>query len=127
MNEPTQDVIDRLKAQHSTRSLHRVELATKAGSDTELDSVVLVMTGPSLAEYEKFLEDIERSRMVKEGIERERALRVAVQNNALAQIRWPERAEALALFDQYPALALGLANQLHNTAGASFEVRSKKL
>ena len=127
MNEPSQEVIDRLKAQFSTRSLHRVEFSTAAGESTELDPVVLIMTGPSVVEYEKFLEDIDRASKVKDDLDKGKAYRTVVQNNALAQIKWPDRDEAIALFAQYPAISLNLAQQLHNTAGASFEVRSKKL
>jgi hypothetical protein len=120
--EPTQEVIDRLKAQFSTRSLHRVDLT----SDID-DPIVLIMTGPNAAEYEKFVEDIQRASEQKNENDRMRSMRSAVQNNALAQIRWPERTEVVALFDRYPAMALGLAKQLHSSAGDAYEVRSKKL
>ena len=120
--EPSKEVIERLKVAHASRSLHRVDLTSNID-----DPIVLIMTGPSSVEYEKFVEDVQKASETKGDADRGKALRVAVQNNALAQIRWPERAEVIALFDKYPALSLGLAEQLHATAGASYEVRSRKL
>lgn len=122
MTEPTEADIKRIKAEFSNRSVHRVDLT--CDSD---ESIVFIMTGPSVHEYDKFVEDVERAKGMKAGAEREKALRAAIQNNALAQIRWPERANVVALFEKYPILSVGLAEQLHNTAGASFEVRSKNL
>lgn len=121
MNEPSQNEIDKLKSQFSDRALAQVE-ATSDG-----DSYAFIVTGPNKPEYDKFLHDIQAASALKSDEDKSRALRLAVEKAALAQIRWPDRAEVVALFEKYPAMSLSFAEELHKLAGASFEVRSKKL
>jgi hypothetical protein len=122
MEEPSQEVIDGLKKQFPSRSLQRVDVTV-----IEDEDICLIMTGPSEAEYERFTESIQKALEIKAPPDRERAARVAIQNAALAQIRWPARDEMNELFARYPALVNTLAEQLHKSAGASAEVRAKKL
>lgn len=121
MDEPSKEVVDRLKAQYVARAINRVECTI--GDDT----VMFVMTGPTPAEYERFTEEVELALAMKSVTERERATRSAVQRAALAQIQWPDRDAATETFVKYPALSGQLARTLHDSAGFSAEVRAKKL
>ena len=122
MGQPSQAEIDAIKASYPLRSVHLVELVSNSD-----DPVVFVMTGPSSAEYERFVEEVQAATTVKDEYQRSRNLRTVVQNAALAQIRWPSKDDARATFEMYPAMSVALAEQLHNSAGASYEVRAKKL
>lgn len=126
-DEPTQQQIAQIKAQFPTRSLHRIELSPDLKEGVELDTLVFVMTGPNVGEYEKYVEDVHKANAITDPLDRTRALRSAVQRNALAQIRWPDRDRVMDLFANYPAMSMSFAGLLHSTAGSSYEVRSKKL
>ncbi len=121
MSEPSQQDIDRLKAAHPNKSLHRLDIKV---ADEDL---VLVMTGPGKAEYEKFNLEISAAQEKKGDAEKGKALRDAVERAALAQIRWPDRQATVDLFERFPALALNLGEKLHDLAGATVEVVAKKL
>lgn len=118
---PSQDVIDRLKSQHGDRALRLVELTNE---DTAL---AYVMTGPSRAEYQKYQEEISSALDKKTDKEKADATRSATERAALAQIRWPDRPEAQARFEKFPAMVLKFVDILHDMAGDSLEVRSKKI
>jgi hypothetical protein len=44
-----------------------------------------------------------------------------------AQIRWPDRDDVKALLGKFPAAVEKFADKLHETAGGTIELRSKKL
>ena len=121
MAEPSKEVIERLKAQFSDRSLHLVEIVDEG------ESMHFVMTGPNKHEYKKFVDEVLGAKEKKTDAEMVDAVRSATERAALAQIRWPERAEVQDLFDRRPALVDSFRDEIHKAAGANAEVRSKKL
>lgn len=121
MAEPNKEQIERLKAQHSDRSLHLVTV-TDDGEEYHF-----VMTGPSKLEYKKFMDELLSAKDKKNDAEMVETVHKAVECAALAQIRWPERLEVQALFDRKPALADSFRDEIHKAAGANAEARSKKL
>lgn len=118
---PSQDAIDRIKAQSQDRALRLVEFTNE---DAEL---AFVMTGPSRVEYQKYQEEVAAAIDKKGEKEKADAVRSATERAALAQIRWPERSEAQARFERFPAMVLKFVDVLHDMAGDSLEVRSKKI
>ncbi len=126
MSEPSKEVIDKIKAQFPDRALRLVELVdAESGSDGE--SIFFVMTGPNRDEYKKFVDEMLSAKDAKGDSERNERLTAAVEKAALAMIRWPDRAEVVELFRNRPALSSAFPKELHASAGANFEVRSKKL
>lgn len=120
MQEPSSEKIAELKQKFPDRELHRVELFDGA----EVAHVV-VMTGPNRDEYKKFVSDVQRASDSKPADKLE-AIRFAIEQSALAQIRWPDRDEVKALFSSMPAMVEKFADKLHETAGGNIELRSKK-
>lgn len=120
--EPSAEVIQQLKSKYPDRELHQVEFGENGISEVEC----FVMTGPNRSEYQKFVDDITKAGNAKE-VDRGQAIRFAIEQNALAMIRWPERDEVKKLFDTYPAAIEKFADKLRETAGGTFELRSKKL
>lgn len=118
---PNEQKIAELKAKFSDRSLHEVVL------ENEDEAYLFVMTGPTRAEYEKFQSELNDVIEKKKGLDKTIGIRDAVERAAIAQIRWPERPEAQAIFARFPTMSLQLADKIHGMAGDSFEVRSKKL
>jgi len=123
--EPSQDVIDKLKAQFPDRALRLVELHDPNASGDE--SLWFIMTGPNKGEYKKFCDEILAGRDAKGEAAKNEAIQSAVEKAALAQIRWPSRDEVKELFEARPALASAFPAELHAAAGQNFEVRAKKL
>jgi hypothetical protein len=121
VNELSSEKIEELKAKFPDRELHRIELV-----DGNEASHVLVMTGPNRDEYRKFVSDVQRASDSKPADKLE-AIRFAIEQNALAQIRWPDRDDVKALFSSLPAMVEKFADKLHETAGGTIELRSKKL
>lgn len=121
MLEPSSEKIAELKSKFPDRELHSVDFV----DGSEVVSVV-VMTGPNREEYKKFVADIQRAGESKPADKLE-AIRFAIEQNALAQIRWPDRDDVKALFARVPAAVEKFADKLHETAGGTIELRSKKL
>lgn len=121
MAEPNKETIERVKSQHSDRSIH---LTTATDGD---DVYHFIMTGPNRAEYKKFYDELLGAKEKKTDAEMVEAVHIAVERAALAQIRWPERAEVQGLFDRKPGLVENFRDELHRLAGANAEVHSKKL
>lgn len=121
MTDPTKELIDSLKATHSDRSLLLIEI------DHEGETYKFLMTGPSDVEYRKFVGEVLDAKNKDKESEQLEAVRTACSRAALAQIRWPERSEVEALFKRFPAFPHRFREELHNAAGSSAEVRSKKL
>lgn len=124
--EPSEEKIKELKAKHADRSLHLVTLK-QDDDEGGSESHAFVMTGPSRAEYLKFQEELEAAKSKKTDTEKGTAVRDACERSALALIRWPERPVVAALFERYTAMPLSFAPKIHDMAGDSFEVRTKKL
>jgi hypothetical protein len=55
------------------------------------------------------------------------AVRSAVENAALSQIRWPSREECMEAFRKRPAMVDGFSSELQKAAGEQLQFRSKKL
>lgn len=118
---PNEETIKRLKAANPDRAFRLVEMSNEDGD------IAFVMTGPTRPEYTKYQEEISAGLEKKTEKEKADALRAATERAALAQIRWPERAVAAAEFDKHPAMILKFADLIHDMAGDSLEVRSKKI
>lgn len=124
MSEPSADVIKRLKEQHADRQLHLEEI--KDPGDDE--SHYIVMTGANSDEYKKFTDDVFEAReKSKTDQERSEKLTFVVKNGILRQTVWPERDGIKDLLFQHPGFVMLLAEKIHEHAGTSAEVRSKKL
>jgi hypothetical protein len=121
MNDPSKELIDSLKSNHADRSLLLVEI------DHEGETYKFLMTGPSDVEYRKFVGEVLDAKNKDKESEQLEAVRMACSRAALAQIRWPERSEVEVLFKRFPAFPHKFREKLHDAAGSSAEVRSKKL
>lgn len=122
INEPSKDQIESLKSKHSDRSLHQVEIV-----DGE-DVYFFVITGPNEEEFKKFNDEMMDAGEMKvaEKVKND-AIRQSAKRAALAQIRWPDRAEANRIFDMKPDFVMDFPKELRRAAGSNTEVRSKKL
>lgn len=124
MEAPSADTIKRLKEQHADRALHLVDL--KDPGDDEMHFVV--MTGPTDDEYKKFNDDTFDARdKSKNDAEKNEKLRFVAKNAVLRQAVWPDRDDVKELLFKHPGFVLSLAEKIHEHAGSSAEVRSKKL
>lgn len=121
MSQPSEQEIQRIKAQLPERALRLVEFSNEDGE------LAFVMSGPSKPEYQKFQDEVAAALDKKSEKEKSEAVRAATERAALAQIRWPDRATAQAEIEKRPAMVLKFADLLQDMAGDSFEVRSKKL
>ena len=121
MNEPPPEKIAELKEKFHDRELQRIEAI-----DGDEVQHVFIMTGPNRDEYRKFIEDMRRAGDAKPE-DKTTALRSAVENSALAQIRWPDRDTTKEIFSVRPAMVDGFAEKLHAAAGGTVELRAKKL
>jgi hypothetical protein len=120
-NDPTADDITGWKNRLPDRSLHLIEAV-----DGD-DCYCFIMSGPNRDEYKKFLDDVSTANEQKEEKVKLDKLRLAVEHAALAQLRFPDRDECRRIFDSKPAFVINFAEEIHKAAGASVEVRSKKL
>lgn len=120
--KPTQDKIDFIKSQFPDRVLYEVEAV-----DAEDHVMTFIMTGPLREEYKMFVSKVLAAKNQNDEADRLWAMRAAVENAALAQIRWPEREVAKAAFDARPEMIDGFAEELKKAAGSNIELRSKKL
>lgn len=119
---PSDDKIAHLKTAFPDRSLHLVE-----ATDADDQIMTFVMTGPTREEL-KFLDNkLAAARDTKDEADRIWQMRTAVENAALAQIRWPDRDECKKAFEARPQMVDGFHEQLRNAAGSNVELRSKKL
>jgi hypothetical protein len=124
VEEPSQEIKDKLKAQFPDRALRLVELHDDASGE----AMWFIMTGPNKAEYKKFTDEVLAARDAKGGdAAKSEALQVACERAALAMIRWPSRDEVKELFESRPGLSSAFPAEIHAAAGANFEVRAKKL
>jgi hypothetical protein len=121
MEAPGADIIEQLKKAHEDRELRLVEFSE--GGET----YPFIITGPTEIEYKKYCDDLLSARDKKTEKERIESAHSAIQNAALAQIRWPGREETRRIFALRPALSDNFAEELHKAAGMTVEVRSKKL
>lgn len=121
MDEPSAEVIKKLKEQFSDRSLQQVEF----GEGDE--AFCFVMTGPNAVEYKKFVDETVDASDAKSEKDKIEKVRAAAEKAAMAQIRWPDRDQVKQLFDRYPAMITKFVDVLQTAAGDSFEVRTKKL
>lgn len=119
--EPSKETIEKLKEEHLDRSLLHIEI------DHEGDTYHFLMTGPSETEYKKFTTEVLEAKDKPKESEQMEGVRDASKRAALAQIRWPSRDDAAEFFKRFPATSMQFREQLHKAAGASAEVRAKKL
>lgn len=120
--EPTKEKIEQIKAQFPDRVLYEVEAV-----DADDKIMTFVMTGPTRDEYKFFINKMIAAREMKDESDKLWAVRTAVENAAIAQIRWPDREEVKKAFDARPEMIDGFAAELQKAAGSNVELRSKKL
>lgn len=120
--EPSKEKIEQIKAQFPDRALFLVEAV-----DADERVMTFVMTAPTREEHKFFVNRMIAARDTKDEADRLWAVRTAVENAAVAQIRWPERDEVKKAFDARPEMIDGFAAELQKAAGANVELRSKKL
>ena len=124
---PPDEKIEYLKTQFPDRALYEVD-AVAVDKDTGDDVVLtVVMTGPTRDEYRFFTNKLIAATDIKDTGDKMWAIRAAVENAALAQIRWPEREEVKRVFDSRPEMVDGFAEKLREAAGSNIELRSRKL
>ncbi len=128
MIEPTTEEIEKLKAAHSDRSLKSMSLLEKdADGKGTGEEFTFIYTGPSRAEYEKYIGEMEAAAKLKTDMEKTLAVRDVMERLSLQQVRWPDRATVADIFSRYPMLVLNTGREISNATGDSFEVRSRKL
>lgn len=124
MEEPNADEIKRLKEQHADRALHLVDLKDPGDEETHY----VIMTGANADEYKKFTDDVFDARAkAKTDQERNEKLLFIGKNAVLRQAVWPPRDDVKELLYKHPGFVMLLAEKIHEHAGTSAEVRSKKL
>ena len=121
MTEPSKEIIERLKSEHTDRSLMQIEI------DHEGETYYFLMTGPNEIEYKKFMTEVMDGKEKPKESEQMDAIRDATKRAALAQIRWPDRDQVKELFNRFPGMSSRFREKLHEAAATSAEVRSKKL
>jgi hypothetical protein len=122
MPAPPEDKIKAIKELFPDRALFLIE-----ATDADEEVMSFVMTAPERGEYKLFIEAVYKSREHKSETDKIWAMRQAVENAALAQIRWPSREECMAAFRARPAMIDGFMEEMHKAAGEQIQVRSKKL
>jgi hypothetical protein len=125
-NEPSAEVIARVKRDFADRSIHLVE-AVDGDENKDGDIYFFVMTGPLRDEYKKYIDEVLSAREGKDEKAVGEGVRAAIERLALGQIRHPDRDEVKRIFNIKPALIQNFAVPLQNAAGDAIEVRSKKL
>jgi hypothetical protein len=121
--EPSKEKIDQLKALYPERQLILVEAL-----DGEEQVMHFVMTAPERGEYKIFLEKfMKASESTGSNADKLWAKRAALEEGALAQIRWPSREECMEAFRKRPAMVDGFMDEMQKAAGEQIEFRSKKL
>jgi hypothetical protein len=124
MDAPSEEQIKRLKETLTDRALHLVEL--KDPGDEEI--YYLVMQGPTDDEYKRFIDDTFDARdKAKTEQDKNDKLRFIAKNAVLRQAVWPPRDDVKDLLFKHPGFVLLAAEKIHEHAGSSAEVRSKKL
>lgn len=125
--QPSQEKIDFIKSQFPDRVLYLVE-AVVVDKDTSEETVLTaLMTAPTRQEYQFYTNKMIAAGDAKDDAERLWQTRAAIENAALAQIRWPERDEVKKVFDSRPEMIDKFAPKIQEAAGSNVEVRSKKL
>lgn len=128
MPTPPDDKIQAIKQLFPSRALFLVEAIAKENADDKGDEYMsFIMTAPERGEYKLFIEQMFKARESKSDADKIWAVREAVENAALAQIRWPSREECMTAFRERPAMVDGFAEELQKAAGEQLEFRSKKL
>lgn len=125
--KPTQEKIDQIKAQFPDREVYAVDAVAVDQDKNEDYLTTFLMTGPLREEYKMYVNKVIASRDEKDDANRLWAQRMAVENAALAQIRWPDREEARKAFDGRQEMVDLFAEKLREMAGANVELRTKKL
>jgi hypothetical protein len=122
LTAPSQETINRIKAEFPDRPLYQVDAIDK---DDELMS--FLMTAPSRDEHKMYTKRMLAVKEVKDEDDRLWQCRMIAENAALAQIRWPDREECKKAFDARPAMVDNFHDELLKAAGSLIEFRSKKL
>lgn len=123
MDAPSEEQIKRLKEQHPGYALHLVEL--QEPGDEEMFCVV--MKGANEDEYRKFTDDVMLAREAKTEAEKSEKMRFAGKQAVLRQAVWPDREAVKDLLFKHPQFVSHLGEKIHEHAGSTAEVRSKKL
>lgn len=122
MEKPSEETIARLKQAHTDRALHLVEVQNP--EDEEI--FYFVMTGANSDEYKKFNDDVVAARDAKEADRNDKA-RAAAKSAILRQTLWPDREQVRDILHRNPGFVSQIVDKIHEHAGSSAEVRSKKL
>jgi hypothetical protein len=122
MPTPPDDKIKAIKELFPGRALFQVDVL-----DGKDEYMSFIMTAPERGEYKLFVESMFKARETKGDADKIWAVRAAVENAALTQIRWPSREECMTAFRERPAMVDGFAEELQKAAGEQTEFRSKKL
>jgi hypothetical protein len=119
---PTDERIAALKLQFPDRVLKLIEAV-----DGNEPVINLVMTGPTRAEYNIYVEKMIKARETKDEGDRVKAMRIAVENATLPQIRWPDEATVKREFEARPQMIDSFAKTLDELSGGQIELRAKNL
>lgn len=114
--EPEQEkaIVDRVVAKFPDREVRAIEI--EAGKET----LLFVLTAPDRDEWKKYRSEMRRADGDPDGIE------TAIERAALAQIRYPEREQAQAVFNRKPGIIASFAGVLADLVGVDSEAREKK-
>lgn len=123
---PSDENIEFVKAQHPDRVLYEVDAVIAAAGVDEETVLTVLMTGPSRDEYKFFVTKMMAAKESKDDADRLWGIRLAIENAALAQIRWPDRETVKAAFNGRPEMIDNFAAELQKAAGSNVELRSKK-
>lgn len=125
--QPSQEKIEFIKSQFPDRALYVVDAVAVDKETNEETVLTVIMTGPTREEHRFYTVKMMAANDIKDAAEKLWAVRSAVENAALAQIRWPERDEVKKAFDARPEMVDDFAGKLREFAGYNVELRSKKL
>lgn len=112
--ELDESTLSTLKNQFAPRD---IEVVTMVDGDIEIQ---FAMTPLNRQEWKKYRMDVTGSKDNLEKVE------TAIENTALAMIRWPDRQEVIKIFDRRPGMIQNFAAELGRMAGANAEARIKK-
>ena len=124
---PSSENVDFIKSQHPDRAIYEIDAVIAEKNGEEESVLTVLMTGPSRDEYKFFVGKMMAAKEAKDDGDRLWGIRLAIENAALAQIRWPDRETVKAAFNGRPEMIDNFAAELQKAAGSNVELRSKKL
>lgn len=114
MESPADEEVDKIKAQWKDREVRELEMSDEYGDYS------FIVTSPSKAEWSKYVQEMTNAKGDFDlGVK-------AIERLALAQVKWPERAHVMQLFEKRPGMIQNFAEPLSELAGTGVKATIKK-